>query len=126
MDLFEELKPTKSDLVIQSVVDQDISNELFLGNTEKLNRILKEKSSVRIEIDVGNQDEENMNDIAKSSPESPNNLILKSISAEKEVAEMTINAVKEDEREALETDEIYKYIDRENGNRDNNDTKLFK
>ena len=126
MDLFEELKPTKSDLVIQSVVDQDISSELFLGNTEKLNRILKEKSSVRIEIDVGNQDEENMNDIAKSSPESPNNLILKSISAEKEVAEMTINAVKEDEREALETDEIYKYIDRENGNRDNNDTKLFK
>ena len=39
---------------------------------------------------------------------------------------MTINAVKEDEREALETDEIYKYIDRENGNRDSNDTKLFK
>ena len=126
MDLFEELRPTKSDQVIQSVVDQEISSELFLGNTEKLNRILKEKSSVRIEIDVGNQDEENMNDIAKSSPESPNNLILKSISAEKEVAEMTINAAKEDEREALETDEIYKYIDRENSNRDNNDTKLFK
>ena len=124
MDLFDELKIKKTDLVTQPAGEKN-PKDLFLGNNEKLNKILKEKSSVRSKIvEVENQDEKKLN-TAKTSLVGHEDIILKSISVEREVAELTLDAVKEDESEVFGTDEIYNYIDREKSSEDDNH-KLFK
>ena len=58
----------------------------------------------------------------KTSGLEQNNVVIKSLSVEREIVELTLNTVKEDESEAFESDEICKYIDEENINK----KKLFK
>ena len=126
-DLFEELrtKQNNADVVIQTT-DQNNSKELFDGRNEKLIKILQENSSKKIEINA--EEDENTN-YAKTSTSSrgleQNNVVLKSLSVEREIVELTVNTAKEDESKAFERDEICKYIDEENIN-EKNYLKLFK
>ena len=53
----------------------------------------------------------------KTSGLEQNNVVIKSLSVEREIVELTLNTVKEDESEAFESDEICKYIDEENINK---------
>ena len=61
----------------------------------------------------------------KTSGLEQNNVVIKSLSVEREIVELTLNTVKKDESEAFESDEICKYIDEENNN-EKNYLKLFK
>ena len=89
-------------------------------------KILQENSSKKIEINA--EEDENTN-YAKTSTSSrgleQNNVVLKSLSVEREIVELTVNTAKEDESKAFERDEICKYIDEENIN-EKNYLKLFK
>ena len=92
----------------------------------KADQILQENSSKKIEINA--EEDENTN-YAKTSTSSrgleQNNVVLKSLSVEREIVELTVNTAKEDESKAFERDEICKYIDEENNN-EKNYLKLFK
>ena len=61
----------------------------------------------------------------KTSGLEQNNVVIKSLSVEREIVELTLNTVKKDESEAFESDEICKYIDEENIN-EKNYLKLLK
>ena len=126
-DLFEELRTKQNNAdVVNQTTDQNTSKELFDGRNEKLIKILQENSSKKIEINA--EEDENTN-YAKTSTSSrgleQNNVVLKSLSVEREIVELTVNTAKEDESKAFERDEICKYIDEENNN-EKNYLKLFK
>ena len=126
-DLFEELRTKQNNAdVVNQTTDQNNSKELFDGRNEKLIKILQENSSKKIEINA--EEDENTN-YAKTSTSSrgleQNNVVLKSLSVEREIVELTVNTAKEDESKAFERDEICKYIDEENIN-EKNYLKLFK
>ena len=126
-DLFEELRTKQNNAdVVNQTTDQNTSKELFDGRNEKLIKILQENSSKKIEINA--EEDENTN-YAKTSTSSrgleQNNVVLKSLSVEREIVELTVNTAKEDESKAFERDEICKYIDEENVN-EKNYLKLFK
>ena len=126
-DLFEELRTKQNNAdVVNQTTDQNTSKELFDGRNEKLIKILQENSSKKIEINA--EEDENTN-YAKTSTSSrgleQNNVVLKSLSVEREIVELTVNTAKEDESKAFERDEICKYIDEENIN-EKNYLKLFK
>ena len=126
-DLFEELRTKQNNAdVVNQTTDQNTSKELFDGRNEKLIKILQENSSKNIEINA--EEDENTN-YAKTSTSSrgleQNNVVLKSLSVEREIVELTVNTAKEDESKAFERDEICKYIDEENNN-EKNYLKLFK
>ena len=61
----------------------------------------------------------------KTSGLEQNNVVIKSLSVEREIVELTLNTVKKDESEAFESDDICKYIDEENIN-EKNYLKLLK
>ena len=120
-DLFEELRTKQNNAdVVNQTTDQNTSKELFDGRNEKLIKILQENSSKKIEINA--EEDENTN-YAKTSTSSrgleQNNVVLKSLSVEREIVELTVNTAKEDESKAFERDEICKYIDEENINEKN-------
>ena len=120
-DLFEELRTKQNNAdVVNQTTDQNTSKELFDGRNEKLIKILQENSSKKIEINA--EEDENTN-YAKTSTSSrgleQNNVVLKSLSVEREIVELTVNTAKEDESKAFERDEICKYIDEENNNEKN-------
>ena len=126
-DLFEELRTKQNNAdVVNQTTDQNTSKELFDGRNEKLIKILQENSSKKIEINA--EEDENTN-YAKTSTSSrgleQNNVVLKSLSVEREIVELTVNTAKEDESKAFERDEICKYIDEENIN-EKNYLKLLK
>ena len=126
-DLFEELRTKQNNAdVVNQTTDQNTSKELFDGRNEKLIKILQENSFKKNEINA--EEDENTN-YAKTSTSSrgleQNNVVLKSLSVEREIVELTVNTAKEDESKAFERDEICKYIDEENNN-EKNYLKLFK
>ena len=124
-DLFEELRTKQNNAdVVNQTTDQNTNKELFDGRNEKLIKILQENSSKKIEINA--EEDENTN-YAKTSSRGleQNNVVLKSLSVEREIVELTVNTAKEDESKAFERDEICKYIDVENIN-EKNYLKLFK
>ena len=124
-DLFEELKMKQQDKVCDfSPVEENATQDLFLMADERLNKILHEKSSVRIKIDVENPDEKDLEAVVKSTATKLGYTNLESVAVKREVlVELSQNALTEYETETLANEEIFKYINDEENKQ--NDCKLL-
>ena len=125
-DLFEELKIKQKYKVGDcSPVEENTAQDLFLAADERLNKILQEKSSVRIKIDVEDPDEKDLEAVVKSTATKLVNIntTLKSVAVKREVVELSQNALTENETETFANEEIFKYINDEENKQ--NDCKLF-
>ena len=104
-DLFEELKMKQQDKVCDfSPVEENATQDLFLMADERLNKILHEKSSVRIKIDVENPDEKDLEAVVKSTATKLGYtmLYMESVAVKREVlVELSQNALTEYETETL-------------------------
>ena len=123
-DLFEELKMKQQDKVCDySPVEENTTQDLFLMSDERLNKILQEKSSVRIKIDVEDPDEKDLEAVIKSTATKLEYTNLESVAVKREVVELRKNALTENETETLANEEIFKYINDEENKQ--NDCKLL-
>ena len=123
-DLFEERKiQLKEKVVDNSPVEENTAQDLFLTADERLNKILQEKSSVKIEIQLEDPDEKDLEAVVKSTATKLGNTTLKSVAVKREVVEVSQNALTENETETFANEDIFKYIDDEEKKQD--DYKLF-
>ena len=124
-DLFEELKMKQQDKVCDfSPVEENATQDLFLMADERLNKILHEKSSVRIKIDVEDPDEKDLEAVVKSTATKLGYTNMESVAVKREVlVELSQNALTENETETLANEEIFKYINDEENKQ--NDCKLL-
>ena len=124
-DLFEELKMKQQDKVCDfSPVEENATQDLFLMADERLNKILHEKSSVRIKIDVEDPDEKDLEAVAKSTATKLGYTNMESVAVKREVlVKLSQNALTENETETLANEEIFKYINDEENKQ--NDCKLL-
>lgn len=133
-DLFEERKiQLKEKVVDNSPVEENTAQDLFLTADERLNKILQEKSSVKIEIQLEDPDEKDLEAVVKSTATKLGNTklgntklgdtTLKSVAVKREIVEVSQNALTENETETFANEDIFKYIDDEEKKQD--DYKLF-
>ena len=123
-DLFEERKIQQKEKVVDnSPVEENTAQDLFLTADERLNKILQEKSSVKIEIELEDPNEKDLEAVVKSTATKLGNTTLKSVAVKREVVEVSQNALTENETETFANEEIFKYIDDEQKKQD--DYKLF-
>ena len=123
-DLFEERKIQQKEKVVDnSPVEENTTQDLFLMSDERLNKILQEKSSVRIKIDVEDPDEKDLEAVIKSTATKLEYTNLESVAVKREVVELRQNALTENETETLANEEIFKYINDEENKQ--NDCKLL-
>ena len=125
-DLFEELKIKQRDKVGDYSPVEETKNtaqDLFLTADERLNKILQEKSSVRIKIDVEDPDEKDLEAVVESTATKLGFTNLESVAVKREVVELSQNALTENETETFANEEILKYINDEENKQ--NDCKLL-
>ena len=123
-DLFEERKIQQKEKVVDnSPVEENTAQDLFLTADERLNKILQEKSSVKIEIELEDPNEKDLEAVVKSTATKLGNTTLKSVAVKREVVEVSQNTLTENETETFANEEIFKYIDDEEKKQD--DYKLF-
>ena len=121
-DLFEERKIQQKEKVVDnSPVEENTAQDLFLTADERLNKILQ--SSVKIEIELEDPNEKDLEAVVKSTATKLGNTTLKSVAVKREVVEVSQNALTENETETFANEEIFKYIDDEEKKQD--DYKLF-
>ena len=121
-DLFEERKIQQKEKVVDnSPVEENTAQDLFLTADERLNKILQ--SSVKIEIELEDPNEKDLEAVVKSTATKLGNTTLKSVAVKREVVEVSQNALTENETETFANEEIFKYIDDEENKQD--DYKLF-
>ena len=123
-DLFEERKIQQKEKVVDnSPVEENTAQDLFLTADERLNKILQQKSSVKIKIELEDPNEKDLEAVVKSTATKLGNTTLKSVAVKREVIEVSQNALTENETETFANEEIFKYIDDEEKKQD--DYKLF-
>ena len=121
-DLFEERKIQQKEKVVDnSPVEENTAQDLFLTADERLNKILQ--SSVKIEIELEDPNEKDLEAVVQSTATKLGNTTLKSVAVKREVVEVSQNALTENETETFANEEIFKYIDDEEKKQD--DYKLF-
>ena len=103
-DLFEERKIQQKEKVVDnSPVEENTAQDLFLTADERLNKILQQKSSVKIKIELEDPNEKDLEAVVKSTATKLGNTTLKSVAVKREVIEVSQNALTENETETVKT-----------------------